>query len=155
MGWLGAFARTFERLAPALATWLPRLGIMLLALAAVFAGRSWWQDRALLHATATVTENIAAFAPGGGVLYQPRLRFRTPSGKNVQVLLAQGQNEPEFAAGTAVPVAWPSGNPQQAGIATAWRIYRSAISLALLGVVFFDAGWILRLRLYRKSPDPS
>ena len=149
MEWLRAFVRALEqtvaRHAPTLARWLPRLGGLLLALAVLFAVHSWWLSRGLLHATATVTENVAAFAPGGGVLYHPRLRFRTPAGVSVQVLAAPGRSEPEFAAGTSLPVAWPAGDPQQAFIATAWRVYGTTIWLAILGTILFDLGWILRL----------
>jgi hypothetical protein len=155
MEWLRAFARaskrSIARRAPALARWLPRLGGLLLALAVLFAGHSWWQDRALLHATATVTENVAAFAPGGGVSYHPRLRFRTPDGESVQVLATQGRPEPEFAAGSSLPVAWPVGDPQHAVIATVWRVYAAAIWLGILGTVLFDAGWVLRLAGARKA----
>jgi hypothetical protein len=147
---LSVIARTMGRPALVLARWLPRwlpgMGLLLLALAAVFAAGSWWHNRMLLHATATVTENVAAFAPGGGVVYRPRLRFRTPSGDNAQVVIPQGRDEPEFAAGTNVAVAWPSGEPERAVIATVWRVYRFAIGLAILGTVLFDLGWILRLR---------
>jgi hypothetical protein len=148
-----AIARHLQGVSPALGRWLPRLGVLLLALAAIFAGNSWWHDRSLVHATATVTENVAAFAPGGGVLYRPRLRFRTPEGENVQVLATQGRDEPEFSAGTTVPVAWPSGEPQRAFIATVWQVYRLAIWLAVVGTAVFDVGWILRLRGRGKGPS--
>ena len=153
MEWLRTCTRLLERIAPPLARWLPPLGGLLLALAAVFAVHSWWQARALLHATATVGENVAALAPGGGVLYRPRLRFRTPTGENVQVLASQGSDEAEFAAGTRLPVAWPAGDPQRAIIATAARVYGAAIRLAILSTVLFDLGWILRLRGRSKPAD--
>jgi len=117
MEWLRAFVRALEqtvaRHATTLARWLPRLGGLLLALAVQFAVHSWWLSRGLLHATATVTENVAAFAPGGGVLYHPRLRFRTPAGVSVQVLAAPGRSEPEFAAATP---SRPSSQPR--GVST-------------------------------------
>jgi hypothetical protein len=138
-----------QRLSAPAARWLPRLGVLLLALAAVFAVHSWWRDRALLHATAAVTENVATFAPGGGVSYTPRLRFRTPGGEIAQVLVGPGGSEAEFAPGAAVPVAWPAGEPQLAAIATAWRVYRAAIWLGILGTVFFDVGWLMRLGAQR------
>ena len=138
-----------RRLSMAAARWLPRLGVLLLALAAVAAGHSWWSDRAQLHATATVTENVATFASGGGVSYTPRLRFRTTSGEIEQVLAAQGSSDAEFAPGASVPVAWPAGEPLHAGIATPWRVYRAAIWLAILGTVLFDLGWLLRLSAQR------
>ena len=149
MVWPQSFVRISQSVTPPSARWLPPLGMLLLALSAAFAGSSWWRNRALLHATATVTENVAAFAPGGGVIYRPRLRFRTPDGDNVQVLAAKGKDEPEFAAGTSLAVAWPTGDPQGAVIATVGRMYRVAISLAILGTVLFDLGWILRLRSRR------
>ena len=139
------------RWAPAAAAWSPRFGMLLLALSIVAAGHSWWLSRALAHATATVTENVASFSPGGGVMYQPRLRFQTPAGEIKQVLIAEGSSDPQFAAGASVPVAWPAGNPQAAVIATAWRVYRTAIWLVISGVVLFDLGWILRLLARRES----
>jgi hypothetical protein len=139
-----------ERLAPVAASWSPRAGLLLLALAAASAGHSWLLSRALAHATATVTENIAVFAPGGGVIYQPRLRFQTATGEIEQVLIPEGSSEPEFTAGASVPVAWPTGNPHAAAIATRWRVYRAAIWLAIAGVVLFDLGWILRLAARRE-----
>jgi hypothetical protein len=138
-----------QRLSAPAAVWLPRVGVLLLALAAVAAGHSWWGDHELLHATATVTENVGTFAPGGGVSYSPRLRFRTPSGEIQQVLAAPGSSDAEFAPGASVPVAWPAGEPQRAGIATVWRVYRTAIWLGIWGTVLFDLGWLLRLRAQR------
>jgi hypothetical protein len=125
--------------------------MLLLTLAMVAAGHSWWQSRPLAHATATVTENVASFSPGGGVIYHPRLRFQTPTGEIEQVLIAEGSSEPEFAAGAYVPVAWAAGEPQDAAIATVWRVYRMAILLGIAGVVLFDLGWILRLLARRES----
>ena len=81
--------------------------------------------------------------------YTPRLRFRTTSGEIEQVLAAQGSSDAEFAPGASVPVAWPAGEPQHAGIATLWRVYRAAIWLAILGTVLFDLGWLLRLSAQR------
>jgi hypothetical protein len=138
-----------QRLSAPAAAWLPRLGVLLLTLAGVAAGHSWWWDRAQLHAAATVTENVATFAPGGGVSYTPRLRFLTPSREIVQVLAAQGRSDVEFTPGASVPVAWPAGEPQRAGIATVWCVYRTAIWLGILGTVLFDLGWLLRLRTQR------
>jgi len=149
MDLLEIVARARHRIAPPLARLLPGVGVALLALAAVFAGHSWWSDRALLHATAMVTENVATFAPGGGVSYTPRVRFRTPSGEIQQVLATPGRSDAEFAPGASVPVAWPAGEPQHAVIVTAWRVYRAAIWLAILGTVLFDLGWLLRLSAQR------
>jgi hypothetical protein len=148
MGLLPILTRARERTGAPLATLLPALGVLLLAMAAVFAGHSWWRDRAQLHATATVTENVATFAPGGGVSYTPRLRFRA-GGEFKQVLAAPGGSDAEFAPGESVPVAWPAGEPQRAGIATVWRVYRAAIWLGILGTVLFDLGWLLRLSAQR------
>jgi hypothetical protein len=150
MGTLRNEFQGLQRLSAPAAVWLPRLGVLVLALAVVAAGHSWWRDRAQLHATATVTENVATFAAGGGVSYAPRLRFRTTSGEIEQVLAAKGSSDAEFAPGASVPVAWPAGEPQHAGIATVWRVYRTAIWLAILGTVVFDLGWLLRLSAQRR-----
>lgn len=154
MDLLQIVARARQRIVPPLARLLPGLGVLLLALAAVFAGCSWWRDRAQIHATATVTENVATFAPGGGVRYAPRLRFRAPDGEIVQVLAEPGNSDPEFVPGASVAVAWPAGEPQRAGIATVWRVYRAAIWLGILGTVLFDLGWLLRLGAQRRRYRP-
>ena len=96
-----------------------------------------------------LADMLATFAPGGGVSYTPRLRFLTPSREIVQVLAAQGRSDAEFTPGASVPVAWPAGEPQRAGIATVWCVYRTAIWLGILGTVLFDLGWLLRLRTQR------
>jgi len=119
-------------------------GAVLLLLAAVFGGRSWYSTHGLLRATATVTENVATFAPGGGVQYAPRLRFRLPSGEIVQVLCGPGSDEIDFSAGETVPVMCPAGHPDQAVIATVWRRYSDAITFGVLGILILDLGLILQ-----------
>jgi hypothetical protein len=136
-----------DRFGPATGRWLRWIGIGLLLLSAVFAGNSWRLTRGLLRASAIVTENVAAFAPGGGVQYVPRLRFRLPSGQIVQALCGPGSDEIDFPAGEAVPVMYPAGHPERAAIATVWRRYAAAIVLGILGVIVLDLGLILqRLR---------
>jgi hypothetical protein len=144
--WLRA---AFVQYAPGAARRLPGLGGALLLLAAAFAANSWRIADPQQRAVGTVTENVASFAPGGGVLYTPRLRFRTPDGKLYQPLVGPASDEPEFAPGTTLPVLYAAGSPQQARIATIWRSYRTAIVLGIIGTALFDIGLILRLILRR------
>jgi hypothetical protein len=139
--------RIFERVAPVLAAWFPLMGIVLLAVAAGFALRSWNFARTRVRATATITENVSEFAKAGGVEYVPRFRFRLPSGELVIVQEKSGAEEIEFGAGETVPVLYRVGDPQGAVIATVWRAYRGAIVWGVLGVVLFDVGWALRVML--------
>jgi hypothetical protein len=113
--------------------------------AACFALHSWNSARGQVRAIATVTEDVPGFAPGGGLVYRARVRFRTPTGSLVQVLDAAAKEEPEFAVGADLPVLYPAGQPQSAVIATVWRRYPAALWLAICGVVSFDLGWFLRL----------
>ena len=85
-----------------------------------------------------------------GVVYTPRFRFRLPSGELVTVQDTSGSEEIFFAAGETVPVLYPAGDPQGAIIATAWRAYEGAIVWGVLGVVVFDLGWALRVKLRRR-----
>lgn len=133
----------FERYSPGLGALLSWLGGALLLLALGFGLRSWNATRTLLKATATVTDNATAFAPAGGVLYFPRIRFRTRQGAIVLVLTRKGDEDPEFAAGEQVPVLYAVNNPQDAIIATRWRVYRAAILSGIAGVILLDLGLLM------------
>jgi hypothetical protein len=149
--WLQAI---YIRYAPWAGAWLPRIGVALLLIAAAFAARSWLFARSLQRSIATVTENVSTFAPQGGVIYLPRLRFRTPAGETVQVTASSGIDEVEFAAGETVPVLYPAANPRAAIIATVWRAYHAAIVFALWGVLLFDVGFVLRRLSSATPPAP-
>jgi hypothetical protein len=142
----------YARISPGAGLWLPRIGVVLLAIAAAFATHSWLFARTQQRSIATVTENVSAFAPQGGVIYLPRLRFRTPAGETVQVLASTGIDEVEFNAGETVPVLYPPNRPQAAIIATAWRAYHAAIIFALLGILIFDVGLIVRRLAKQNQP---
>ena len=147
MEFLSWLRKSLERVAPLLAAMLPLVGIVLLVVAAGFAGHSWNFARTRVRATATITENVSGFAKEGGVVYTPRFRFRLPSGELVTVQAASGEEEVEFPAGETVPVLYRAGDPQGAMIATTWRAYEGAIVFGVLGVVLFDLGWALRVML--------
>jgi hypothetical protein len=141
---------------PSLAAKLSRLlqpaGLLLLALSAAFALHSWNFARHHIRTTGVVTENVATFAPGGGVVYTPRIRFRAGDGTTLQPVLGPASDEPEFTPGTAVPVLYPPGQPQSAVIATTGRAYTAAIWFGVWGVVLLDAGLILK-RFSRPQSD--
>jgi hypothetical protein len=113
-------------------------------LAAISAGRSWHSTRGQIRSVATVTQNFATFAPGGGVRYTPSLRFRMPNGDLVQKLCDPGSDEIDFPAGTTIPILYPPGRPQEAVIATVWRRYGTAIILGVLGILVLDLGLIVQ-----------
>ena len=150
MEFLRWLRRSYEWVMPPLATWLPPLGVVLLMIAAGFGVNSWNFARARVRAIATITENVAGFAKGGGVVYTPRFRFRLPNGELVMGQDASGSEEIDFAAGDTVPVLYRAGDPQGAIIATAWRAYEGAIVWGVLGVVVFDLGWALRVKLRKR-----
>jgi len=144
---------SFGRIAPPIGAVLPWVGVVLLVVAAVFAVRSWMFARGRVKAVATVTENVSGFAKEGGVLYVPRVRFRTVDGELVMVDVGPGSDEIEFAAGETVPVLYRADDPKGAVIATAWRAYYWAIVLGIWGTVLFDLGWVLKkLAPQRSSP---
>lgn len=143
MGLLRCMKESFERYSPGLGAVLPWVGGALLLLALGFGLRSWNATRSRLKATATVTDNAATFAPAGGILYFPRIRFRTRTGDIVQVLTLRGDEDPEFAAGEQVPVLYAANNPQDAVIATRWRVYKAAILLGIAGVILLDLGLLM------------
>ena len=122
----------------------PWAGGILLGMAAGFTAHSWLSTRGLVAAEATVTENVASLASGGGIVYTPRLRFRAADGAVVLVLIRRGGDDIEFPAGKTVPVLYPRNDPQRAVIATPMRVYSTAVWLALTGVVMFDVGLVLR-----------
>ena len=155
MEFLRWLRRSYEAVAPPLATWLPPLGVVLLLIAAGFGVKSWNFARTRVRDTATITENVSGFAKGGGVVYTPRFRFRLPSGELVTVQSAEGSEEIDFAAGETVPGLYRAGDPQGAIIATAWRAYEGAIVWGVLGVMSFDLGWALRVKLKRRAPKIS
>jgi hypothetical protein len=138
------------RYTSAAATGLPWLGGALMLLAAAFALHSFAFARSQQRSLATVTENVATFGPQGGVLYAPRLRFRSASGAIVQILMAGDEaSEPAFQPGETVPVLYPVGHPEQAVLATVWRAYRAAIVFVVLGIFLFDIGFVLRVVVRR------
>ena len=142
---------TFERVAPSLAATSPWVGGALLLIAAAFAAHSWRFAHSRIRATATITENVSAFAKEGGILYYPRLRFRTANGEIVHVVAGPGTEDIDFPAGETVPVLYTAGDPQGAIIATAWRAYHAASVFGLWGTALFDLGWALRVMTRRRS----
>ena len=155
MEFLSWLRKSLERVAPLLAAMLPLVGIVLLVVAAGFAGHSWNFARTRVRATATITENVSGFAKEGGVVYTPRFRFRLPSGEWVTAQAARGAEEIEFAAGETVPVLYRVDDPQGAIIATTWRAYEGAIVFGVLGVVLFDVGWAVWVGMSRRKPQVS
>ena len=149
----GRIKLAYGRIAAGAGRTLPWAGGLLLALAAGVAAHTWWVSRPLIRARATVTENVAAFAPGGGVLYYPRLRFRAAGGEIVLVLSRRGDDEIAFAAGKVAPVRYPVGEPQDAAIATLWRVYFVAWWLGIAGAGLFDVGLVLRRLETQKVGD--
>jgi hypothetical protein len=145
MQWLQSLKDALRRFAPGAGAVLPWCGGALLLLAAGFGLHAWLRTRPLVKATATVSENVASFAPGGGVVYYPRLRFRTATGELVQALTSRGSEDVDFPAGTNLPILYPANNPQAAVIATVPRIYPGALAFGILGVVVLDLGVIFLL----------
>jgi len=125
-------------------TILLRTGGTFLILAAVFAAHSWNWARHRTRAEATIVENVAAFAPGGGVVYSPRIRFRTGDGELVELLSGPPREDADFQPGETVPVLYPATEAREAIIATKWRLYFWAICFAIAGTVFFDTGLVVR-----------
>jgi hypothetical protein len=150
MEFLRWLRRSFELIAPPLATWLPPLGVVLLVVAAGFAAHSWNFARTRVRATATITENVSEFARDG-VIYTARFRFRLPGGELVAAQDGEGSEDVEFAAGETVPVLYRADDPQGAIIATAWRAYEGAIVFGVLGVILFDVGWAVRVAMRRRA----
>ncbi len=141
--------RSFAWAAPPLAAKLPPVGVLLLAIAAGFGLHSWIFARSRVRATATITENAAAFDREGGVAYTPRFRLRLPDGGLIVVQAARGSEEIEFPAGEQVPVLYRAGDPQGAMLTTPWLVYQGAIVFGVLGVFMFDLGWAPRVKLRR------
>ncbi len=146
--WLHSLYMRHASSAGNILTWL---GAILLVLAAVFAAHSWYGTRPYQRATATVTENIAEMTPHDGVLYHPHLRFRAPDETLIQVIVKEGTPEVEFSTGTDLPVQYPAAEPSRAVIATVWRIYSIGITFAIVGAIFFDIGYLLRLFVRKQA----
>jgi hypothetical protein len=144
MPWLQTLRELLHRHGALTALWLRWTGLVLLLLAGVFTARSWRCTHGLLRATATVTENVATFAPHGGVQYLPRLRFRLPNGQITLALASRASAEIEFPATETVPILYPPGHPENSLIATVWQLYSTAITLAVLGILILDLGLILQ-----------
>lgn len=151
MEFLRWLRRCYEWAVPPLAAKLPPVGLVLVLIGAGFALHSWMFARARVQAIATITENVSAFGPKGGVVYTPRFRFRLPDGEMVMMQAAHGSDDVEFPAGEQVPVLYRAGDPQGAIIATLWLAYEGAIVFGGLGAVLFDLGWVLRMRLNKRK----
>jgi hypothetical protein len=131
---------------------LTSAGVALLALAAVFALHTWLTTRSLVRATAVVSENAATQDANGIVSYTSRLRFRTASGEAVIVddpHHSTDADDPDYVTGAAVSVAYLVGHPEQARVATVWRLYHAACIAAIWGTVIFDVGLVVLLILKR------
>lgn len=130
----------------------PGLGLGLLFLAALFACKSWWGTLTEIRVSATVTENTAKQTTDGTVIYTSHLRFRLPSGEMATIadpVTSNDPDDPDLSTSDVVPILYPAGHPEQGRVATIGRLYKVAILLGILGVVAFDVGLILRLRLNR------
>lgn len=141
-----------SRFLPPLARFLPVIGVVSLALAALSALWVWNGTRSELRAQATVTENTATQLPDGSILYTTHLRFRLPNGGLMEFTdpsTSTDPDDPDFDTGKVVPVLYPPSHPESARVATIARLYPMAITLAILGIVLFDVGTILRLRAKR------
>jgi hypothetical protein len=128
------------------------LGMVLLVLAAGFALQEWLSTRSLLRSTAVVSENVTTQDATGAVSSISRLHFRLPSGESVGLddpQQSSDANDPDYVTGATVPVAYPAGHPEQARIATSWRLYHSAWVAGITGTALFDLGLVLRLILKR------
>ena len=134
----------WAKYAVSVGTVLVRGGGLLLVLAIGFAGHSWGWARHRVRSEATVVENVAQFAPGGGEVYAPRIRFRDGKGELVQLLSGPAKSDAEFDPGEIVPVLYVTGDEKDAVIATVWRLYFWAILFGVLGIVLFDVGLVMR-----------
>lgn len=137
--------------APGFRAWLIPAGLLSLLVAAGFALHSWSYASHRIRTTGVVTENVATFAPKGGIVYTPRIRFYTAGGATLQPVLGPASDEPEFLPGTAVPILYLPDQPQTAVIATIGRIYTAAIWFGVVAVVLLDCGLFLKRFSRRQS----
>jgi hypothetical protein len=143
----------WQTFVPVGAAFFPWIGVVLMGLGLLFSANSWASKRSLVHTNGTVTENVATKAEDGETVYVTHFRFRLPSNVIVTAIdpiLSAENDEPDFAAGSDVPVLYPASNPQGAYIATKWRIYFYGIVVGVLGVAIFDFGLILRFAMRRR-----
>ncbi len=147
MGWR-AVRGAWRAAAPGMGRVMPGVGAVLMVAALCLAAGRWWQERALVRADGMVTENVATFAPKGGVVLAPRVRFQDQRGQLLTVVTRPSKSWEAlglgFDVGQQVPVLYPSGRPEQAMIAVWWRWYAWAVWVGTLGVVVFDVGWVAR-----------
>jgi hypothetical protein len=138
------------------ASLLPWIGGALLVLAAVSAANTWWTFKSWFRTEAVVTENSASQDAKGDVLYVTHLRFRLPSGQMVTFIdpsTSTDPDDPALPTAAVTAVVYPAGHPESARIGSISRLYKTAIILGVLGVVFFDIGIIFRLRLKRRPAN--
>jgi hypothetical protein len=141
-------------LSPVGAAFLPWIGAFLMGLGVALSVHSYTSTRFLEHTDGTVTENVATKAADGETVYVTHFRFRLPKGEiiaAVDPILSDENDEPNFAAGSDVPVFYTPANPQAAYIATKWRVYFYGILVGVLGIAVFDFGLILRFAMRRRS----
>jgi hypothetical protein len=132
-------------------------GLLLLLIAAGFWLHSWLFMRTQASAIGTVTQNVAVAAPDGTV-YLTHLRFRLPDGRltsAVDPVSGSPNSDPDFAAGSDLPILYPPGQPQKAFIATAGRLYFAAIVFGVIGILILDMGLLFRWILRRQSPPSA
>jgi hypothetical protein len=149
MGELWAWRRrVWVGSAPAMGRVMPAIGAVLMTVALGLAAGRWWAQRPLVKVQGTITENVSEFAPQGGVVLLPRVRFRNERGDLMTVVTRESKSWEAFGlgfdVGQVVPVVYPNGQPAHAMIAIWWRWYAWAVWVGTLGVLVFDIGWVAR-----------
>lgn len=104
--------------------------------------------RTAVDAEGVVVDNRAYFTnteSAGHHRYQPVVAFRAADGATHQFEDAVGTNTPPYPVGTALAVKYDPANPDDARIATSFRLTGGNTVFGLFGGVFFALGAVCLL----------
>jgi hypothetical protein len=77
--------------------------------------------------------------------YHPRISFTTKEGTAIEFIDKVGTSLPTYAVGGKVQVKYDPTNPQEARMATGFRLWLAPVLLTVIGVVAIVVGVILSL----------
>jgi hypothetical protein len=79
--------------------------------------------------------------------FHPRISFTTKEGKPYEFIERTGTSMPTFAVGGTVQVKYDPANPQEARMATTYRLWATPVIMMIIGIAAIIIGVILLLTL--------
>lgn len=121
------------------------LGLLFIALGAfaVFAASfSWRRNRRFVSESLPADGEVVALREHRGrrVMYAPVVRFTTQLGQAVEFTDEVSSNRPRYRVGQRVRVLYHRGDPSEARVASAYKLYAPGLVFAVAGAFFAAVG---------------